>query len=68
MCRRCLGLYEPDNDYCRELNTDLTRYGMIDKKRTTKLAQKSQSEDPAETLIPSGVDTFDPVFVSWGYF
>ena len=45
--------------------TDLTRYGMTDKKRQTKLAQKSQSEEPAETSIPSGVDTLDPEFVTW---
>ena len=41
---------------------------MMDKKRQTKLAQKSQSDEPAVTLMPSGVDTFDPVFVSCNVF
>lgn len=40
----------------------------MERNRQTKLAQNSQSDAPADTVMPSGVDTPEPEFVRIALF
>lgn len=45
--------------------TYLTRYGIIERNRQTKLAQNSHNDAPADTIMPNGVVSPEVEFVNY---